>query len=75
MYADEYDLIRAIAREPVTLYTSLHFVGDDLIKSKIEDALTDFLGAEEYKIVCAVFDWATQGERKQLQQRIKRRLR
>lgn len=68
MCADKYDIIRMIARRPVSLFESLHFVSDDPIKAEIEDLLQDFLEPGEYDLVCAVFDWATLRERKKVQQ-------
>jgi hypothetical protein len=42
------------------LYDALHHVGDDPVKSEIEDVLKDLLPTSDFKKVVAVFKIATE---------------
>ncbi len=46
------------------LYNALHYVGDDPVKSEIDDNLIHLLTPEAYRLVVAVFnlstDWKTE---------------
>jgi hypothetical protein len=46
-------------KAPRSLYKSLHYVGDDGVKSDVEDVLETVLDAESFRKVKAVFELLT----------------